>query len=256
MKTCEKDCLLASYCSQAGNPHFCNYTCFPRTRLHGLEGDGGLIAVANIPLKYRKSTIQNLPFKEENPKAYAIVTRYGEKIVEKVNEGVGLYLFGVPSEENPKGVGNGKTTAATALLIEYLRQITILEAKKKYKIEDIPAFFMKMAKFQNVHNSQFRGSNDVQNVNADRYQELKKKMINCDLLVLDDIGLRGITEALQNEFDEIIDERDTNRKATIFTSNVPLKNLSKIFGEQIASRIEGMTIPVPFYGKDHRRRNL
>lgn len=254
--TLENTCLLAAYCSQAGNERFCNKFCFPNTRLHGEKGDGGLIVVANIPPKYRTSTIENLPFKEANPKAYAIVKRYAEKVIEKVDEGVGLYLFGVPSQENPKGVGNGKTTAATAIIIEYLRQRTILEAKKKRRIDEVPAFFMKMAKFQNVYNSQFRGSKDVAEMNGDKYQALKQKMIKCDLLVLDDIGLRGTTEALRNEIYEIIDERDTNERATIFTSNVALDRIAELLGEQIASRIEGMTFTIPFYGKDYRRKSL
>ncbi|WP_427036518.1 ATP-binding protein [Cytobacillus pseudoceanisediminis] len=254
--TLEKTCLLAPYCSKAGEARFCNALCFPHTRLHGENGDGGLIAVANIPTKYRTSTIENLPFEKENPKAYAIIQKYGRTVVEKVDSGIGLYLFGVPSEENPKGCGNGKTTAATAIIIEYLRQRTMLEAKKQRSIDETPAFFMKMAKFQNVFNSQFRGSKDTTESNADKYQALKRKMMKCDLLVLDDIGLRGTTESLQNEIYEIIDERDTNEKATIFTSNVPLDHISEILTEQIASRIEGMTHAIPFIGRDNRKKSL
>lgn len=254
--TLENKCLLAKYCSKAGNPMFCNHYCYPYTRLHGEDGDGGLIAVANIPLTYRACTIDNLPFEKDNPKAYNLIRRYGQKVVKQVDTGVGLYLFGVPSKENPKGTGTGKTTAAVAILIEYLRQRTIMETKKERRIEEVPAFFMKMAKFQNVYNSQFRGSKEVTDTNADKYQALKKKMQKCDLLVLDDIGLRGTTEALQNEIYEIIDDRDTNGRATIFTSNVPLEEIAEILSEQIASRIEGMTYAIGFGGKDYRKKTL
>lgn len=254
--TFENTCLLAPFCSQAGNERFCNSYCFAHTRLHGENGNGGLLAVANIPTKYKTSTIERLPFKDENPRSYAIVEKFGRTVVEKVDKGIGLYLFGVPSKDNPKGTGTGKTTAATAIIIEYLRQRTMMEAKKERQIEGTPAYFMKMAKFQNIYNSQFRGSREVTEANADKYQSLKKKMTTCDLLVLDDIGLRGTTEALQNEIYEIIDDRDTNERATIFTSNVPLDQLSEILSEQIASRIEGMTFAVPFTGKDNRKKNL
>lgn len=254
--TLEKSCLLAPFCSKAGNERFCNALCFPHTRLHGENGDGGLLSVANIPSKYRTSTIENIPFVESNTKAALIVQKYGSKVVEKVEEGVGLYLFGVPSNENPKGTGTGKTTAATAIAIEYLRKRTMLEAKKIRPIDGEPAFFMKMAKFQNVYNSQFRGSKDTTEANADKYAALKRKMMKVDLLVWDDIGLRGVTEALQNEVYEIIDDRDTNEKATIFTSNVPIKNIHELLGDQVASRIEGMTIAVPFGGKDFRKKSL
>lgn len=254
--TFESSCLLAKYCSQAGNSKFCNQLCFPHTRMHGENGDGGLLAVANIPTKYRNSTVERLPFEKENPKAFAIVQRYANNVVDKVDEGIGLYLFGVPTKENPKGCGNGKTTAATAIAIEYLRQRVILETKKQRPIDGIPAFFMKMAKFQNIYNSQFRGSKDTSETNGDKYANLKRKMMVCDLLILDDIGLRGTTEALRNEIYEIIDERDTNERTTIFTSNVPLDDIAEILGEQIASRIEGMTIAIPFVGKDNRKKSL
>jgi DNA replication protein DnaC len=81
-------------------------------------------------------------------------------------------------------------------------------------------------------------------------------MMKTDLLVLDDIGLRGTTESLQNEIYEIIDERDTNERATIFTSNVPLDQIAELLNEQIASRIEGMTHAIPFTGKDNRKKSL
>lgn len=254
--TLEKSCLLATKCSQAGNALFCNERCFPHTRLHGENGDGGLLAVANIPTKYKASTIENLPFHLENPMAYEVMQRYGTNVIEKVDEGVGLYLFGVPSRENPKGTGTGKTTAATAIMTAYLRQRTIMEAKKERQIEGTPAFFMKMAKFQNIFNSQFRGSKESIESNADKYQLLKRKMMNCELLVLDDIGLRGTTESLQSELYEIIDERDTNERATIFTSNVPIDQIAELLNEQIASRIEGMCHAIPFAGKDNRKKSL
>lgn len=256
METLEHKCLLAPLCSKAGNPQYCNSLCFPYTRLHGVNSDGGLLGVANIPAKYKTTTIEKVPFEKENPKAYLIVQKYGAKVIEKVDEGTGLYFFGVPSQENPKGTGTGKTTGAIALMVEYLRQRTILEAKKERSIDSEPAFFMKMAKFQNVYNSQFRGSAETKEANGDKYETLKKKMMKVDLLILDDIGLRGMTEAFINEIYEIIDERDTYERATIYTSNVPSDRIYELLGEQVASRIEGTTHAIPFKGKDNRKKSL
>jgi len=229
---------------------------YQQTRLRGLKGDGGLMAVANIPKKYRDTTINNLPFGESNPRALKLIRKYGLTSIDKVENGVGLYLFGKPSTENVKGTGTGKTTASIAIIDIYLKERIYQEMANIRQIKNVPAFFMKMAKLQNVYNSQFRGSKDATEKNADHYQALKRKMIECDLLVLDDIGLRGITETLQNELYEIIDERDTNERATIFTSNVPLDKLGELFSEQLISRIEGMTIEIPFTGKDNRKKSL
>lgn len=254
--TLEHKCLLAGQCSKAGDEKFCNPMCYPFTRMHGENGDGGLLAVANIPSKYKTATLQNLPFEDDNPKPYAIVQKYGRTIVDKVDEGVGLYFFGVPSEDNPKGTGTGKTTAAIALIIEYLRHRIIMEVKQERPIDKTPAYFVKMAKFQNTFNKQFRGSKDKTDEHANIYEKLKAKMTEADLLVLDDIGLRGTTEALQNEIYEIIDERETNERATIFTSNTPLDHITDIMSEQISSRIDGMVHGIPFKGIDRRKKEL
>lgn len=227
---------------------------YPNTRMFGVNGDGGLLSVAAIPKKYRQATVESLPFEKDNPKALAIVQKYCGNIVENIDNGMGLYLFGVPSQDNPKGTGTGKTTAATAIIHEYLRQRIILELKQERPIHEAPAYFMKMAKFQNVFNSQFRGSPETQAYNSDKYQSVKQRMMKTDLLVLDDIGLRGLTESLQNEVYEIIDERDTNERTTVFTSNVPIDELN--MSEQLLSRIEGMTFAIPFKGKDNRKKFL
>lgn len=254
--TLEKSCLLASSCKLAGNERFCNQTCFPHTRLHGENGDGGLLAIANIPTKYRTSTLETLPIQADNPRSYAIAQKFGATVYEKVQEGVGLYLYGVPNEANPKGTGTGKTTTAIALVIEYLRERVRMEAKGIRPIDGLPAYFVKMSKFQNVYNSMFRGSREKTEENADVFAALKKKMTTADLLVIDDVGLRGMTEALQNELYEIIDEREMNGKSTILTSNTPLSMMAEIVSEQVVSRIDGMAYQVSLGGVDHRKKEF
>lgn len=226
------------------------------TRLFGIKGDGGLLAVANVPKKYRKTKITNLPFEKDNPRALKLIQKYGMTTTQQVGNGVGLYLYGTPTKENPKGTGTGKTTASVAIIVAYLKERIIQEMNGERQIDEVPAYFMKMAKLQNVYNSQFRGSKESTEKNSDSYQSLKRKMTSCELLVLDDIGLRGVTETLQNELYEIIDDRDTNERTTIFTSNVPIKDLDGILSEQLVSRIEGMTVAIPFSGKDNRKKTL
>lgn len=254
--TLENTCLLAASCKLAGNERYCNATCFPHTRLHGENGDGGLLAIANIPTKYRTSTLERLPIQQDNPRSYAIAQKFGSTIYEKVQEGVGLYLYGVPNEANPKGTGTGKTTTAIALIIEYLRERVRMEAKGIKPIDGLPAYFVKMSKFQNVYNSMFRGSKDKTEEAANIFSALKKKMTSADLLVIDDIGLRGMTEALQNELYEVIDEREMNGRSTILTSNTPLDDMGEIVSEQVVSRIDGMAYQIPLGGKDYRKKEF
>jgi DNA replication protein DnaC len=80
-------------------------------------------------------------------------------------------------------------------------------------------------------------------------------MMNTELLVLDDIGLRD-AKTLTNIIYEIIDHRNNEEKATVITSNVPVAMLGDLLSDQIASRIEEMCELVPFKGKDNRKKLL
>jgi DNA replication protein DnaC len=245
-------CKLAYKCKQAGNETFCNNHCFAYKKLHGESGNGGVYRLADIPKKYQDSTIYNLPFKDENPLAYKVLKTYGDNIIQNVEEGKGLYIFGIPNAENPKGTGTGKTTGAVALLNAYLVERTIQHIKKTRNIDDIPAMFLNVAKFQNMYNAQFRGTQDMKDEASRKYYTIRKRLLKVDFVIFDDIGIRDATEAFINEFYEIIDERAIEGLATIFTSNVPLETIKTTLDDRIASRIHGMTQQLPFKGKDNR----
>jgi DNA replication protein DnaC len=90
-----------------------------------------------------------------------------------------------------------------------------------------------------------------------KYYKIKKLLMNVELLVMDDIGIRQkITDSFENELTEIIDARDNNMLASIFTSNLPLEKLADTMGDRIASRISGMTEQIAFKGKDNRRGGI
>ena len=93
--------------------------------------------------------------------------------------------------------------------------------------------------------------------NASRsFYQMKEVMLAVELLVLDDIGIRGVTEAFKNEFYEVIDERVSERRATIYTSNEALCRVAELLDPRITSRIEGSTLPVTFRGEDKRKGGM
>lgn len=254
--TNENICAVASKCKRAGQAQYCNNLCFPYVRLYGESGNGGVLGVASVPKAYRTSRAANLPFEKTNPEAYKFVRLFCKAVVAKVDEGIGLYLFGTPNEANKKGTGTGKTTAATAILNEYLAERVVMEAKKERPIEDVPGLFVNVSKFQNTYNAQFRGTNEMQAEASEAYYRMKSRMMKVPLLLMDDIGIRDATEAFKNEFYEIIDERSSELLATVYTSNVPIERLASLLDERIASRIEGATYPLPFVGADMRKKGL
>jgi DNA replication protein DnaC len=244
--------MLQTTCRLAGKPDKCNDLCYGYGFFHGSSGAGGVWGRADIPKAYGQIRVAGLPFKKENPEAYRWVTRYAKKVPDIVIKGQGLYLFSIPNPKNPSGTGTGKTTAAIAILNEYLVARTAQHIRKQRRIERVPGLFVNVARFQNLYNSQFRGPIDMQQDAARRYYNRKLLLQEVELLVMDDIGVRNATEAFMGEIYEVIDLRAAEMLATIYTSNVPIEDLGGMLDDRIASRIKGATVQIAFEGMDKR----
>lgn len=243
------DCKMSRTCKRY-NTDQCNIYCYPYVFIHGTTGTGGFWATRNVPNKYSNYFKENLPSQEDNPKVHQAVTRYIDEVLDRVQKSNrGIYFSG--------GTGTGKTTVAVTILNEYLVARCIQHLKGDKKIVVNPVLFIKLAELQNIYNSQFRGGNEAQNESSTKYYKFKQKMKEVDLLVVDDIALRGCPEGFQNELYEIIDHRSTEDATTIFTSNVTYEELPEYVGDRIASRIKGMCGNQVFLkGKDHREGGL
>lgn len=243
------DCKLSKTCKRV-NTENCSIYCYPYVFIHGTDGKGGFWATRNVPKKYAECLKENLPIQTVNPKVYIAIVNYIDDILDRVQRtNRGLYFTG--------DTGTGKTTITVTILNEYLIARCIQHLKGGLKIEVNPVLFIKLAEFQNIYNSQFRGTPDMQNDNAVKYYRFKQRMKEVDLLVVDDIALRGCPEGFMNELYEIIDHRATEDTSTLFTSNVTYEDLPEYVGHRIASRISGMCgNQVILKGKDHRQGGL
>lgn len=243
------ECKLSRSCKRYKTEH-CNNYCYPHVLLHGTDGKGGFWASRNIPKKYSDCLKENLPDMKDNQRVYQAVVSYIDNILDRVQKtNRGIYFCG--------NTGTGKTTVTITIMNEYLIARTIQHLKGEKKIEVNPVLFIKLAEFQNIYNSQFRGTPEMQNESAVKYYKFKQRMKEVDLLVIDDIALRGCPEGFQNELYEIIDYRATEDATTLFTSNVMYEELHEYVGERIASRIQGMCgNQVILKGKDNREGGL
>jgi DNA replication protein DnaC len=79
------------------------------------------------------------------------------------------------------------------------------------------------------------------------------KLLNCDLLILDDLGAEFITQFTVAELYNIIDTRLAKELPTIISSNIKENELEKKYNNRIASRILYSYYALPFEGNDIRQ---
>ena len=73
------------------------------------------------------------------------------------------------------------------------------------------------------------------------------------LLVVDDVGASKSSEWTEEINYRLVNHRYENELPTLFTSNLPPKDLAEMVGDRVASRLIEMTRPVALMGEDRRR---
>lgn len=153
-----------------------------------------------------------------------------EDIDEFVEQGRNLYICG-------KTPGNGKTSWAIKMLQTYFVYVSegnIFNVKGMFV--SVPELLLKLKDF----------NNPLEN-------EYKENLKSCDLLILDDIAVTGISQYDYLQLFTLIDGRMLSGKSIIFTSNVvSLKELENAIGERLASRIWGNSTVIEIKGGDMR----
>ena len=90
------------------------------------------------------------------------------------------------------------------------------------------------------------------------YLNLIKKMASCDLLILDDFGIKPLDPQHYQDLYDVVDERG-DEKSTIITSQLPVENWSEIIGdpvtcEAITDRLSSMAIRMIMKGSSYRSK--
>jgi len=81
-----------------------------------------------------------------------------------------------------------------------------------------------------------------------------RRYLECDLLIIDDLGTEMTTAFTISTLYEIINTRLITNKKTLISSNLTTNELRKRYTEQIMSRLEGEYQVLTFYGDDIRKK--
>ena len=82
----------------------------------------------------------------------------------------------------------------------------------------------------------------------------EKMLLDCDLLILDDLGAEFTTNFTIATLNNIVNTRILESKPTIISTNLPLSMLDDRYSRRIASRIIGEYQILSFEGKDIRQQ--
>lgn len=220
----------------------CTKLCPHRVSMHGLDGDGGRAANAGLPLDYRYVTIDNSPARESHKDIYAVLERY----VKTFDSGdtKSLYLW----SESP---GTGKTTTASALLNAWIAQDYLGSIKRGEQPSQVSAVFFDVNEFQTSYNLATM-TNDVDAMK--RLGGRIKRVQGAAFAVVDDIGVRTATEAFRSYVHAVINHRVTNGLPTVYTSNLPIKEMANVFDDRLYDRIRDQCGEIHFPGGSKRGR--
>ena len=80
-----------------------------------------------------------------------------------------------------------------------------------------------------------------------------RRYLNCDLLILDDLGTEMTTALVQSALYQIVNTRLATGRKTVISTNLSPGELGTRYGAAILSRVEGEYRILPFFGEDIRK---
>ena len=197
---------------------------------------------AGIPKGYRDVYLDNSPAREGNEDIYKTLEAYEKTFTMEGVRIKNLYIFGIQ-------VGTGKTTSAVALLNSYIRRRFMYYASRGETIPEVLGLFMDVNELQTKYNLATMSSD--QDKLSEVMAELERYS-NVEFLVVDDLATRSSTEAFKSMVHSVVNRRISLELPTIYTSNVPIKDLSSIFDSRLMDRIRDQCLTITMVGESNR----
>lgn len=103
--------------------------------------------------------------------------------------------------------------------------------------------------FEILAGSTFKRSNDYSAVT-----DLASNLLDCDLLIIDDLGTELVNSFTASALFNCINERHLRQKSTIISTNLSLAELRANYSERVFSRITSNYTLLKIYGEDLRMK--
>lgn len=183
-----------------------------------------LFSISSLGERFSKSTFESFLDRNGSETAYKVAVKYVKTFKEW--KGESLLLWGEP--------GNGKTHLAAAIVNEL--------SKKGYIVV-----------FQSVPELLQRIRSTFNSENKENETQIMRALLECDLLILDDIGAEKTTEWVEEKLFNIIDGRYRKELPTLYTSNLEPKELKHQVGKRSYDRMVETSLTVKNEAASYRR---
>ncbi len=183
-----------------------------------------LFSISNLGERFSKSTFESFLDRNGSETAYKVAVKYVKTFKEW--NGESLLLWGEP--------GNGKTHLAAAIVNEL--------SKKGYIVV-----------FQSVPELLQRIRSTFNSENKENETQIMRALLECNLLILDDIGAEKTTEWVEEKLFNIIDGRYRKELPTLYTSNLEPKELKNQVGKRSYDRMVETSLTVKNEAASYRR---
>ena len=181
---------------------------------------------ADIPVKYKDDTFDT--YRTDIYKAHAAMEKLKELCRAYVDgfDGIdkGLYIYGETK-------GSGKTKMVCTIGNELMKRNHDVKFATMGTI---------LSKIKDTYNKESEYTED----------RLKDQLKTVEVLIIDDLGMESQTKWVNDTVYDIINYRYNDKKKTIYTSNVSLKDMD--YDDRIVSRIAGDTMQIAWANESIR----
>lgn len=218
MQLNRSDCWYSNSCSIKDDN--CINHCLRYEEMKYLMDNSGIPKVRQLPDEL-------VPTCNEDLISFRHLAQIKSRIVELVKDGYNLCIVS-------NNTGNGKTSWAIKIMLKFFNDVW---AGNGFRVRGmfvhVPTLLLQLKDFNNPLS-----------------KEYKDNLMNCDLVIWDDIASSGISNYDYAQLLSYIDQRILNKKSNIYTSNIA-DDMNKILGERLTSRINASEV-IRLYGKDER----